>query len=43
MYEILLEVENNLNFELININSEEFLNFKEEKYKNFIFLTKKKI
>ncbi len=42
MYEILLEVENNLNFELININSEEFLNFKEEKYKNFIFLTKKK-
>ena len=42
IYEILSEVEDHLNFKLININQEEFINFEEKDYKNFIFLTKKK-
>lgn len=40
VYEILSEVENNLNFKIINLNQEKFNNFKEKDYENFIFLTK---
>ncbi len=40
IYEILSEVENNLNFKIVNLNQEKFINFSEKDYKNFIFLTK---
>ena len=40
VYEILSEVENNLNFKIIDFNQEKLNNFKENDFKNFIFLTK---
>lgn len=43
MSEILLEVENNLNFKVIKLNQEDLNKFNEKKYENFIFLTKKKV
>ncbi len=43
IFEILSEVENNLNFKIIKFNKEDLVNFDETQYQNFIFLSKEKI
>ena len=43
VFEILSEIENNLNFKIIKLNKEDLSSFDENKYLNFIFLTKSQI
>ena len=43
LFKILTEVEENLNFKIIQLNKDELVSFDKEKLKNSIFLTKKKI
>ena len=38
VFEILSEIENNLNFKIIKLNKEDLSSFDENKYLNFIFL-----
>ena len=42
LFKILTEVEENLNFKIIQLNKDELVSFDKEKSKNSIFLTKKK-
>ena len=42
LFKILTEVEENLNFKIIQLNKDELISFDKEKSKNVIFLTKKK-
>ena len=42
LFKILTEVEENLNFKIIQLNKDELVSFDKEKLKNSIFLTKKK-
>ena len=43
LYNILFEAKENFSFEIINLSKENLLNINFEKYKNFVFLTKKEI
>ena len=43
IFEILSEVENNLNFKIIKLDQKDLNNFEEKNYENFIFLSKSKV
>ena len=43
LFEILSELENNLNFKIIKLDPKDFERFDEKKYENFVFLTKEEV